>query len=225
VNTVSLHRWPITEYAVALHWQESTAESVRGGGAEALALLQHGPVYTLGRRVKREYLLADEAMLRARGAEVVETDRGGDITFHGPGQAVGYPILRLDQRGLSPIDYVRALEETLIRTLALFGIDAVRSPGRPGVWVGEAKIASIGVRIRRGVSTHGFALNVDTDLSWFDTIVPCGIVGARMTSMSVLLGAAPSVEAVGDTIAHEFESVFGLTLTRTESRGCSTLSA
>jgi len=213
-DTVHLHRWPITDYAPALRWQQATAGTVRGGGEEALALLQHAPVYTFGRRTHPDHLLIDAATLRARGAEVIETDRGGDITFHGLGQLVAYPILNLRRRGLGAVDYVRALEETMIRTLKRFGIEASRLVGLPGVWVDGAKIGAVGVRVQGGVTTHGFALNVDVDLSWFDAIVPCGIAGAGVTSMGQVLGTSPGVEAVTDAIEAEFTAVFGVSLVR-----------
>jgi lipoyl(octanoyl) transferase len=151
-------------------------------------------------RARRDHLLASEAALAMRGAEVVDTDRGGDVTFHGPGQLVAYPILDLRARGLGPADYVRMLEACVIETLARFGIDADRVAGRPGVWVdsGRAKIAAVGVRIRDGVSMHGLAVNVTTDLEWFEAIVPCGIADATVTSMARMLGAAPAHETVED---------------------------
>ncbi len=133
------------------------------------------------------------------------------MTFHGPGQLVGYPILRLRDRGLGPTEYVRLLEETVILTLARFGIDSGRSPGRPGVWTSLGKIAAIGVRIERGVSLHGFALNVDTDLSRFDAIVPCGLADTSVTSMAQHLEAPPTIEAVGTALAREFAAIFQVT--------------
>jgi lipoate-protein ligase B len=210
--TIRLERWPVTAYGPALRWQEAAADAVRAGGDEVLALLQHAPVYTLGSQKRPEHLLVDEATLLARGAEVVETDRGGDVTFHGPGQLVGYPILDLKRHGLNAVAYVRALEETLIGTLARFDIEGRRVSGRPGVWVGEVKIGAIGVRIRRGVTTHGFALNVNVDLSWFDAIVPCGIAGASVTSMQRELGRYPGVGEVATCLASAFESEFQVAL-------------
>jgi lipoyl(octanoyl) transferase len=142
---------------------------------------------------------------------VVETDRGGDVTFHGPGQLVAYPILDLHARGLGPADYVRTLEACVIETLTRFGIAAERVAGRPGVWVdgGTAKLAAIGVRIRDGVSMHGVALNVSTDLEWFDAIVPCGIADATVTSMARVIGTAPAHEAVEDVFIEVFTRHFG----------------
>jgi lipoyl(octanoyl) transferase len=206
----------LSEYNTAWERQEQAASEVRVGGTEALALVEHPPVYTFGRRVRPEHLLVASEELSKRGAQVVESDRGGDITFHGPGQIVGYPILDLKRRGIGPSEYVRGLEETLIRALDRFGIVAERSSGRPGVWAGNSKIAAIGVRLRGGVTTHGFALNVNTDLSWFEAIVPCGLSGAGVTSISRLStsslstfgGGHVSMAAVEDALVEAFEGVF-----------------
>ena len=203
-----LYRLPQVEYETAWRWQNELAEGVRNGADEALLLLQHPPVYTFGRRIRPEHLLANTEELEQRGAEVIESDRGGDITFHGPGQIVGYPILNLRQRGLGAADYVHALEEVLIRTLHRFGLPGERSPGRPGVWVGAAKVGPIGVHVSRGVTTHGFALNVETDLTWFDAIVPCGISDAAVTSIECLLGRSPGLLAVEDALIDTFGKVF-----------------
>ena len=194
-------------YAAALAWQHTHERLLlEDRGPEALALLEHHPVYTLGARGERRHLLAAEGALRARGAAVVETDRGGDITFHGPGQLVAYPILHLRNRGLGAADYVRTLEQAVIDTLAALTVEATRVRGRPGVWVpatggAPAKIAAVGVRVRRGVSTHGLALNVSTDLAWFDAIVPCGLADAGVTSLQHLLGEAPPMHHVEDLLA------------------------
>jgi lipoate-protein ligase B len=203
-HPLRLHTPGLVDYATAWQWQQDTAEAVRNGGPEALALLQHTPVYTFGRRVRPEHLLVSPEVLRQRGAEVVETNRGGDVTYHGPGQLVGYPILSLHRRGLGPTDYVRLLEETLVRTLDCFGVPAWRLPGHPGVWTGSGKVAAIGVRFERGVSLHGFAINVDVDLAWFDAIVPCGLAGAAVTSMAQLLGASPSTDEVSQVLVSAF---------------------
>jgi lipoate-protein ligase B len=209
---VGLHTFPITPYEDAWRWQQATARSVRHGGDEALALLQHPPVYTFGRRVNPEHLLASPEVLKARGAEVVESNRGGDVTFHGPGQLVGYPILDLLRRDLGPAEYVRLLEDTLIRACRDFGVEARRVAGRPGVWTPEGKIGAIGVRIEGGVSLHGFALNVDVDLSWFEAIVPCGLTDATVTSMTQCLGASPGIAAVTEAVARHFFPVFDVRL-------------
>ncbi len=195
-------------YDAACHWQLGTADEVRSGALEALALLEHAPVFTFGRRARYEHLLVDPAELRLLGADVVETDRGGDVTFHGPGQLVAYPILDLSSRGLGPREYVRSLEEVVIRTLMEFGVVGERSPGRPGVWVDGAKVAAVGVRVKGRVSTHGVALNVATDLSWFGAIVPCGIRDAGVTSLARLLSRRPGVPAVMDAFCGAFAAVF-----------------
>ena len=146
-DTVHLNRWPITDYAPALRWQQATADTVRAGGEEALALLQHPPVYTFGRRARPNNLLTDTATLRVRGAEVIETDRGGDVTFHGPGQLVAYPILDLRRRGLGAVDYVRALEATMLRALNRFGTEGSRLAGLPGVWVDGVEPCEVDVDV------------------------------------------------------------------------------
>jgi len=198
-----------TDYETAWRWQLDTAAAVRAGAPDTLALLQHPPVYTFGRRVRAEHLLVSEERLAARGAAVVETNRGGDITFHGPGQVVGYAILNLRRLGLGPVDYVCRLEEALIGVLARAGITGYRVRGRPGVWTDGGKIAAIGVRLEGGVTLHGFALNVHTDLSYFDAIVPCGLEGTSVTSMSRLLSAPPRLVDVEHAIVEEFARVLG----------------
>jgi lipoyl(octanoyl) transferase len=215
-RTVALHRADGVDYSAALDWQRTTAEAVRSAResecaprSEALALIEHQPVYTLGARATDSNVLEPRAALAARGAEVLSVDRGGDVTFHGPGQLVAYPILDLHDRGIRPGDYVRLLEQTVIDTLAVFDLDGERVRGRPGVWVAGAKVAAIGVRVSRGVSTHGLALNVSTDLDWFDAIVPCGIVDAEVSSMMRLLGSvAPTFEAVVGSYRTAFEALF-----------------
>ncbi|MDE3094574.1 MAG: lipoyl(octanoyl) transferase LipB [Chloroflexota bacterium] len=192
--------------------QQRIADGVRAGGDPALILVEHPPTYTLGVRGKGEHLLLSREAFARRGAQVVETDRGGDVTFHGPGQLVAYPILDLRRFGSGPVWYVRSLEAVLIETLARFGIVAGRAPGRPGVWVRQEKIAAIGVRVSRGVTTHGFALNVNTDLSYFAHIIPCGIADAGVTSMRQLAGADFDVPAVEAEVIAAFGRQFGLEL-------------
>jgi lipoate-protein ligase B len=184
------------------------AAKVRAGESEAMALLEHWPVFTFGRRVRAEHLLVEPAKLCRRGATVFETDRGGDVTFHGPGQLVVYPILDLRRRRIGPCDYVQKLEATIIQTLRRFDVAADRWPGRPGVWFGRTKIAAIGVRVHDGISTHGLALNVATDLSWFDAIIPCGLSDAGVTSMAKVLDYDPGVRAVCGTFCEAFADVF-----------------
>jgi lipoyl(octanoyl) transferase len=207
-KALRLYPLGVVAYNDAWRWQQATAEAVRGGADEALAVLQHPPVFTFGRRVRPEHLLVDPATLARRGATVVESDRGGDVTFHGPGQIVAYSILDLRRRGLGVADYVGLLEEVMLRAAAGFGIEAQSWPGRPGVWAGGAKLGAIGVRVRGGVTTHGLALNVEPDLSWFDAIVPCGLSDVRVTSFEHLLGYSPGIAAVEAGLVTAFEPVF-----------------
>ncbi len=200
-------------YGDGVALQERLREELRAGrGSEALLLLEHPHVYTLGRSARRSELLAAGEWLAARGVEVHECDRGGRVTYHGPGQLVGYPILDLTRHRQDLHWYLRSLEEVLIRTLATYGTAAGRSPGYTGVWVENRKIASIGVHVTRWITFHGFALNVTTDLSDFDLIVPCGIQRVEMTSIEKETGVAHGVAEVGGAIARYFGEVFGLTM-------------
>jgi lipoyl(octanoyl) transferase len=208
MHTYRLHRLGMLPYHDAWRWQQATAAAVLDGAPEALALVQHLPVYTFGRRVHAENLLLSRDDVTLRGALVVETDRGGDVTFHGPGQLVAYPILNLRRRNLGASDYVRLLEETMIRATAAFGVTAERVRNRPGVWVGDAKLGAIGVRVQGGVTTHGLALNVNTDLAWFDAIVPCGLSGITVSSLGKELGHPQDLTAVEDALIDTFEALF-----------------
>ncbi|MSQ22052.1 MAG: lipoyl(octanoyl) transferase LipB [Dehalococcoidia bacterium] len=201
-----LGRW---EYKRAWDLQRSLARArAEDRVGDTLLFLEHPPVYTLGRRSKPADLLLPRDALEVRGAQLVDVDRGGEITFHGPGQLVGYPIISLRAWG-GPLQYVRALEEALIRVLDVYGIAAGCLDGLTGVWAGGAKIAAIGVKVSRGVTTHGFALNVATDLSWFQNIVPCGIRDRDVTSMERLLGQLVPVEGVASVVAEQFGHVLG----------------
>lgn len=212
----------LVDYQAAAAWQTERVDAVaRGDAPEIVLILQHPPVYTLGRRGNRKYLLADEADLRRRGAAVVESDRGGDITFHGPGQLILWPILRLRERGIGVVEHVRRLEATAIDTAAALGVAAQRIKGRPGVWTVSgapdsaaipAKLASLGIRVHRGVSSHGIALNVDSDLAWFDHIVACGLEDADVTSLSDASGGAVSCNQVAPLLCDTFARVYGLRL-------------
>lgn len=200
------------EYGAALDLQRRLArERAEGRRPDTLLLLEHPPVYTTGKREAKRNLRLPEEML---GAPLVQTDRGGDITFHGPGQLIAYPIIDLREARLGVVDYVRRLEEVIIATLRRYGIEAGAICGLTGVWVGEEKIAAIGVRVGRPVGTggwvtsHGLALNVDVDLGWFRKIVPCGIADKGVTSMRELGVMAP-VEGVAEVLAQEFGAVFG----------------
>jgi lipoyl(octanoyl) transferase len=175
-----------------------------------LLLLEHDHVITLGRSAKLHHLLADNKQLESLGVQVLETNRGGSATYHGPGQLVGYPILPVRVFGGDLHRYLRLLEEVLIRALRVFDIEAGRVPGLTGVWVGDRKIAAIGVGVRRWVTMHGFALNVCPDLSYFGLIVPCGISDRSVTSMEHELQAPVQVEDVVPEVARCFSEVFGL---------------
>src|SRR5687768_4660037 len=207
--TVPLGRVSYTE---ALELQRTLARDRISGviPQDVLLLVEHPPVVTLGRSSKGKHLLASPDFLASRGVELFEVERGGDVTFHGPGQLVGYPIMDLKRHRQDLHWYLRQLERSLIDVLGQYGISAEQSNGLTGVWTGGRKIASIGVHARDWVTWHGFALNVTTDLSYFDLIVPCGIDGVQMTSMARELAAAPDAEAVSQSIADTFASSFGL---------------
>ncbi len=178
-----------------------------------LLLLEHEPVYTLGLRGDDAHLLADGALLARLGITCQRVDRGGDITYHGPGQLIGYPIVRLRGAGRGVRAYVGALETALIRIAAYFGIVATSVPGYSGVWVGEEKLAAIGIRVSRGVAYHGFALNVATDLAPFRQIVPCGLRGKGVTSLSALLGRTVGIDEVAPLCARAVAAACELRLT------------
>ncbi|MGH2483484.1 MAG: lipoyl(octanoyl) transferase LipB [Candidatus Limnocylindria bacterium] len=191
--------------------QNELADRRRGREiGDRVLLLEHDPVYTIGRGGNERNLLATPQRLAALGAELVRIDRGGDITFHGPGQLVAYPIVELRD----PLDlrrYVRTLEEAIIGTAAAFGVGAARVEGLPGVWVdGVRKLAAVGVRVKRGVTTHGLALNVSTDLAWFDEMIPCGIPGCAVTSLERELGRDVSLRTISERLATELANGFGL---------------
>jgi lipoate-protein ligase B len=201
------------DYREAWDYQRELARRrALGEIPDTLLLLEHPPVYTTGRRGAGANLRLPE---NALGAPLIETDRGGDITFHGPGQLVAYPIIDLRAAGLTVVSYVRALEETLIRTVRDYGIEGHTECGLTGVWVGDRKIAAIGVRVGRPagaaggwVTGHGTALNVDVDLTWFDRIVPCGIAGRGVTSIKAETGQAPALADVARNYARNFAAVF-----------------
>ncbi|MGH2770757.1 MAG: lipoyl(octanoyl) transferase LipB [Actinomycetota bacterium] len=199
----------LVPYALAYAWQQQLhRRRVSHEIPDVALLMEHPHVYTLGRRFAGEHLLVDEALLAARGIEVHQADRGGSITYHGPGQLVGYPIIDLREiPALGPperpdvIRYLRVLEEALIESVRFFGVTAARREGLTGVWVGASKLAAIGVNVSRGVSKHGFALNVSADLSYFDGMVPCGIQEAKPTSLERVLGQGPAMAEVARKVA------------------------
>lgn len=238
-------------YAEGLRLQQKLVDLRKAGQiGDVLLLLEHTPVITLGRNARSANVLASTEELAARGVEVFECNRGGDVTFHGPGQIVGYPIFDLrgfsrqpstvgrqpsamsrqenplnesapsSRKTLGAVDFVRRLEEVLIRTCGDFGIATKRLPGLTGVWTEtapEAKIAAIGVHISRSVTSHGFALNMNTDLSFFDLIVPCGIAAKPVTSMKKELGREFGLDAVAQSLSRNFGSVFGWQMLWVES--------
>jgi len=250
---ISVVQLGVVDYAAGLRLQRKLVDLRKSGQiGDVLLLLEHSPVITLGRNAKAVNVLASTEMLAARGVEVFECDRGGDVTFHGPGQLVGYPIFDLRQhelrrcggdtsvresvvvrKTLGVVDYVRCLEEVLIRTCGDFGLRTERVAGLTGVWTesarvvsdlrpdsgsesrrhttseSEAKIAAIGVHISRSVTSHGFALNVNTDLSYFNLIVPCGITAKPVTSMQKELGRELDMNDVAQSVSRNFGSVFG----------------
>ena len=232
-NLISVLQLGNIDYSSGLRLQEKLVALRKDGRiGDALLLLEHTPVITLGRNAKSANVLASPDTLVQRGVEVFECNRGGDVTFHGPGQLVAYPIFDLrgvhsenaSRKTLGAVDYVRRLEEVLIRTCADFGIPAKRIPGLTGVWTdhpslsssagsrdllfSEAKIAALGVHISRGVTSHGLALNVNTDLSFFDLIVPCGITSKPVTSMQKELSRTIPMQEVAHAISRNFGSVF-----------------
>ena len=204
----------LIDYREAWALQEQAHLRVLDGGQETLFVLEHPPVVTLGRRAGvSRHLVASEQQLAQLGVQLVQTDRGGDITFHGPGQLVGYPIVRLIDHGLSVGGYVHTLERVVIECLKTWGIDAQTDPSAVGVWVGhggqQKKICALGVRIRRGISLHGIALNVTTDLRYFNLMVPCGLQGKGVTSLQELLGErCPAMAEVKQVFARHMERTF-----------------
>jgi len=180
---------------------------------DTLVLLEHPPVYTAGRRSDPAHILWTEEGMRAAGAELHWVDRGGSVTFHGPGQLVGYPIIDLGTRP-DVVRYLRRLEDVVVRACADVGVDGLtRDPEATGVWAGDRKVCAIGVRVKRArVTLHGFALNCTTDLSWFDAIVPCGLEGRTVASLTELTGHEVTVNDMAPLITKRFEEVFGLTI-------------
>jgi lipoyl(octanoyl) transferase len=215
-NRLLVRQLDCVPYADALALQEaSVAACVEGAVDDELLLLEHPPVYTLGRGADAADLQGAPQRL---GVPVYRVSRGGGATFHGPGQLVAYPIVRLRAAGRDVHRYVRTLEAALIATCAHFGVPTVAPPGQTGVWAGERKIASIGIGVRRGVAYHGIALNVTTDLTYFAHIVPCRTSGLAVTSLAAILGAVPPLAAVGDVFADCLAERLGLSRAATAVR-------
>tara|TARA_Y100000588_G_C14091068_1_gene854501 strand:- start:380 stop:1090 length:711 start_codon:yes stop_codon:yes gene_type:complete len=201
----------LMEYRLAWDLQKYLHDQVsRKLLPELLLLVEHPHVYTLGRRGNTIDILISQRAIKNLGIEVHHVDRGGEVTYHGPGQLVGYPIVNLRERKMGPLDYVRSIEIVLSETLKEYGIDSYSADMPTGVWVGGSKIAAIGVKVSRGVTAHGFALNVVPDLSYFNHIVPCGIKGAEVTSMASVGKCATDIKSVSISLSRHFESVFGI---------------
>ena len=197
------------DYAEAWNLQRrAVAARIAGQIPDLLILVEHPHVYTLGRGGHAENVLLDEAALARVGARLFWVDRGGDVTYHGPGQLVGYPIVHLPRLGKDVHAHLRRIEETLIRALADFGLEGRRDPEYTGVWVGDEKIAAIGVRVSHWVTSHGFALNVDPDLGYFANIIPCGIRHKGVTSLAKLLGRSVSRTEAETAVLRHFQDVF-----------------
>jgi lipoyl(octanoyl) transferase len=215
----------VVPYAPAWELQRRLVAARKTGAVpDILLLCEHPHVITLGRNGEREHLQASDHLLQQMNVEFHATDRGGDITYHGPGQIVGYPILDLTRLQRDVAWYVQQLEEVMIRATAAFGIAAIRVPGMHGIWVetgrptGPEKLAALGVHLSRWVTSHGFAYNVSTDLRYFDLIVPCGLTGKRATSLERILSRVVQTEAVAPLLVQHFGAVFGRE-TRAVSRG------
>jgi lipoyl(octanoyl) transferase len=207
VSTIEHRTLGLVDYRDAWDLQRHVHADVVAGATDTTLLLEHPPVFTCGKRTT-----VDERPLEAGGAEIIDVDRGGKITFHGPGQLVGYPIVKLPSHVLV-VDYVRRIEEALIGVCAVLGVETARIPGRSGVWLRanpatgrpERKIAALGIRVSQGVTMHGFALNCDVDLGWYDRFVPCGIADAGVTSLSVELGRQVTVEDITPLVTQQLD--------------------
>jgi len=213
----------LVPYAEAFELMHTLAERrLAGEIPDTLILLEHAPVYTCGKRWKPEHLRWAQAQMEAAGAELHFVDRGGSVTFHGPGQLVGYPIVDLGPKP-DVVGYVRKLEEVVIRACADAGIEGLgRNEVNSGVWAADRKVCAIGVRVMRArVTLHGFALNCSTDLSWYEAIVPCGLTEHGVTSLSEIAARWVTVEQIGPHIVRHFESVFGLPRGQVEPAGSS----
>ena len=211
MRTINIQRLGTISYAEGLELQKRLVEQRKAGEiTDQLLLLEHPPVITLGVKTRsdRSNIVAGEDTLLAEGVEVFETGRGGDVTYHGPGQLVGYPILDLKPDRCDVHKYVRDIEEVMIRTAAAFGVTATRIDGLTGAWVGGDKLAAIGVRISRWVTSHGFAFNVNISLNLFEFIVPCGITDKGVTSLERLLGRPVPMDEVEAEIERAFLAVF-----------------
>ena len=214
----SVHHLGLTEYNRAWELQKQLALRVAEGSRPmSLLLTEHPSVYTMGRRGSREQVLLDDAQLSEAGVPLHQVDRGGQVTYHGPGQLVAYPIVDLHAWEGGPVKYVRALEQVIIKTLADLGLASGTVDGLTGVWAGERKIAAIGVRVSRGITYHGLALNVNTDLSWFRHIIPCGIDDVEVTSVEAFLGKQVDLGIVAYGLTYHFGNEMGFHMVEADS--------
>ena len=215
VRPVQVRRLGSVSYMMAWDMQKELVARMAGGEEpETLLLLEHPHTYPIGKPGGWEHLIATSQMLEVLEAVVLETDRGGDITYHGPGQIVGYPLLDLRQMSGDVHWYLRTIEETLIGVLAEYGLEGERESDYTGVWCQDAKVAAIGVKISQGITMHGFALNVNSDLSYFDLIIPCGIKGRQVTSLQQLLGGPIDMDEALRSVERNFERAFGVRFLR-----------
>ena len=211
-RTLDVRRLGVVPYLAAWELQRELAtQRAADEIPDTLLLLEHPPTYTIGRSGGHDHLLVDRAEIEARGGAVIEVDRGGDITYHGPGQLVGYPILQIKNHGRDLHGYLRMLEQVLIEVLATYELAGRRFPGYTGVWLDDQKIAAIGIRVNaRGVTSHGFALNISTNLADFAAIVPCGISDYGVTSLAAILPNPPCLDEVCERVEEAFGRVFRL---------------
>jgi len=220
IKTCVVYRLGIVEYGEAYELQKRLhRKRMNGEIPDTLLLLEHPPTLTIGRSGSMENVLVSKEKLADEGISLFFIERGGDVTFHGPGQLVGYPIMDLSSRGKDIQRYVRDIEEVLIRTLKDFSISASRDENHAGVWVGDKEIAAIGLSIRRWVTMHGFALNVNPNLEHFSYINPCGFPDRRATSMAQVLGHTPSMDEVMNSVINKCSEVFGMTMQACSEKG------
>ena len=206
------------DYEECLNIQHTTHRARREGLLpDCLLLVEHPHVLTIGKRGKRDNVLVPEPFLQEQGIPCLTIERGGDVTYHGPGQLLGYPIFALRGKGKGVTEFVGRLEEVMIRILGDYGIEGERNEKNRGVWVGKEKVGFVGIAVRRGIAFHGFALNVDPELSFFELIHPCGLTGVKVTSMGSLLGRGMPLYEVKERAILHFEEIFDLSLERIET--------
>ena len=220
MTVLSVYQLGLVEYQQAFELQDKLRQERIGAlRTDSLLLLEHPPTLTMGRTDDVKNLLVSPSALKDRGVSIYRTDRGGSVTWHGPGQLVAYPILDLRNRGMDIHKYIHDLEEVIIRTLKTFSISSERDADHIGVWTGSEKIASIGVNIKKWVTKHGFAINISSDLSHFSLINPCGISDRSVTAMTRILNHDVSVDKVGEVVINEFAAVFGMVVKMEGSDG------